>query len=142
MGEDCVLVGWFRRRPPLFLNFHNSSISPPPGTPSRPTVSSGEADQPLRTPPSPPRDALPAHCELWGGGSASSPPPLPPGTPSRPTVSSCGSLGEAAEGQLLVLVSDKQARVLATPSHSCLCKLQITETSFVVRAEVISLKGG
>ena len=42
---------------------------------------------------------------------------------------------------MLVLVSDKQARVLATPSHSCLSKLQITDVSFVVRAEVISLKG-
>ena len=90
---------------------------------------------------SPPRDVVSAHGQLV---RLSDPLSLPPGTPSRPTVSSCGSLSDAAGGdsQLLVLVSDKQARVLATPSHSCLCKLQITETSFVVRAEIISLKGG
>ncbi|XP_037083443.1 syntaxin-binding protein 5-like isoform X2 [Pollicipes pollicipes] len=61
-------------------------------------------------------------------------------TPSRPTVSSSGSISEVGDGQLLVLVSDKQARVLATPAHSCLCKLQITDTSFVVRADIVSLK--
>ncbi|XP_043235836.1 syntaxin-binding protein 5-like isoform X13 [Amphibalanus amphitrite] len=80
---------------------------------------------------------IPAAAETWRDGNKER-----TRTPSRPTVSSCGSLSEAGggDGQLLVLVSDKQARVLATPSHSCLCKLQITETSFVVRAEIISLK--
>ncbi|CAH8667768.1 unnamed protein product [Schistosoma rodhaini] len=42
--------------------------------------------------------------------------------------------------QLLVLCSEKQARVVALPSQNCLYKVKITETSQVVRASVQRLR--
>lgn len=45
--------------------------------------------------------------------------------------------------QFVVLTSEKQARVVALPSHNCVYRQQITDgEGFVVKAEIISLKGG
>jgi syntaxin-binding protein 5 len=43
--------------------------------------------------------------------------------------------------QFVAIVSEKQAIVVALPSHNVVYKHQITETAFVVKAEIISLKG-
>jgi hypothetical protein len=43
--------------------------------------------------------------------------------------------------QFMVITSEKQCRIVALPSQNCVHRLQITETDFVVRAEVISMKG-
>ncbi|XP_070492761.1 syntaxin-binding protein 5 isoform X6 [Chironomus tepperi] len=42
--------------------------------------------------------------------------------------------------QFMVIVSEKQCRIVALPSQNCVYRLQITETDFVVRAEVVSMK--
>lgn len=71
-----------------------------------------------------------------------------------PTKSGCNSrmsptLGGAAgvatdqfgDRQFVVLTSEKQARVVALPSHNCVYRQQITDgEGFVVKAEIISLK--
>lgn len=43
--------------------------------------------------------------------------------------------------QFIVITSEKQCRTIALPSQNCVYRLQITETDFVVRAEVVSMKG-
>lgn len=43
--------------------------------------------------------------------------------------------------QFMVITSEKQCRIVALPSQNCVYRLQITETDFVVRAEVVSMKG-
>lgn len=43
--------------------------------------------------------------------------------------------------QFVVLVSEKQARVVALPSQNCVYRQQLADTDFVVKAEIISLKG-
>lgn len=43
--------------------------------------------------------------------------------------------------QFVVLTSEKQARVVALPSHNCVYRQQLADTDFVVKAEIISLKG-
>lgn len=40
----------------------------------------------------------------------------------------------------VVLVSEKQARVLSLPSQTCPFKATLSETSFVVRADVVPIK--
>ncbi|CAH1717395.1 unnamed protein product [Chironomus riparius] len=42
--------------------------------------------------------------------------------------------------QFMVITSEKQCRIVALPSQNCVYRLQITETDFVVRAEVVSMK--
>lgn len=52
------------------------------------------------------------------------------------------SLGSAScDKQFVVVVSEKQARVSALPSHECVFKQQLADTDFVVKADVILLKG-
>ncbi|XP_046399509.1 syntaxin-binding protein 5 isoform X2 [Ischnura elegans] len=56
-----------------------------------------------------------------------------------------GSQGQSQDGnsgdrQFVVLVSEKQARVYALPSHSCVYRQQLAEIPFVVKAEVVSLR--
>jgi syntaxin-binding protein 5 len=50
---------------------------------------------------------------------------------------------EAAFGdrQFMVITSEKQCRIVALPSQNCVYRLQITDTDFVVRAEIVSMKG-
>ena len=43
--------------------------------------------------------------------------------------------------QYVVIASEKQARVVGLPSQTCMYRQQIADTDFVVKAEVISLKG-
>lgn len=43
--------------------------------------------------------------------------------------------------QFAVFVSEKQCRVVTLPSQTCLYKQQLCDTSFVVKAEVITIKG-
>uniref|UniRef100_A0A1A7YVY1 Syntaxin-binding protein 5-like n=1 Tax=Iconisemion striatum TaxID=60296 RepID=A0A1A7YVY1_9TELE len=48
---------------------------------------------------------------------------------------------EGPEAQFAVLCSEKQAKVVAMPSHTCIHKHNITETSFVLRADVVQVAG-
>lgn len=47
----------------------------------------------------------------------------------------------AADRQFVVVASEKQARVVALPSQNCVYRQQIVDTDFVVKAEIVSLKG-
>ncbi|ESO87245.1 hypothetical protein LOTGIDRAFT_154747 [Lottia gigantea] len=47
---------------------------------------------------------------------------------------------EMSDRQFGIICSEKQARVMSLPSQTCAYKTQITETSFVVRAEVVSVR--
>jgi syntaxin-binding protein 5 len=46
----------------------------------------------------------------------------------------------SCDRQFAVLVSEKQSRVLSLPSQTCLYKQQLADASFVVKAELTSLK--
>ncbi|XP_067098834.1 syntaxin-binding protein 5-like isoform X7 [Osmerus mordax] len=79
---------------------------------------------------------IPRPCELWFEPNATDqdrerPKRRPPASP--PAYS---------EGQYAVVCSEKQAKVVSLPSHSCVHKHNITEASFVLRAEVVQLAGG
>lgn len=43
--------------------------------------------------------------------------------------------------QFIVITSEKQARVVALPSQNCVYRQQIADTDYVVKTEIISLKG-
>ncbi|KAK1893640.1 Syntaxin-binding protein 5, partial [Dissostichus eleginoides] len=58
------------------------------------------------------------------------------------TMALLDSSVEGQDSQFLVLVSEKQAKVLALPSQSRLHKHSISESSFVLRADVVTLGGG
>ncbi|XP_076308345.1 syntaxin-binding protein 5-like isoform X1 [Tachypleus tridentatus] len=47
---------------------------------------------------------------------------------------------EVCGNQFVVMVSEKQARVMSVPSQSCVSKANITDTSFVVCAKAVTLK--
>lgn len=55
-----------------------------------------------------------------------------------PTTSQ--SVEAPRDSQFVVMASEKQARVVALPSQTALFKATLTETSFVVCAEVLSIK--
>jgi syntaxin-binding protein 5 len=55
-----------------------------------------------------------------------------------PTLNQESGFGDR---QFMVITSEKQCRIVALPSQNCVHRLQITDTDFVVRAEVISMKG-
>lgn len=46
-----------------------------------------------------------------------------------------------ADRQFVVIASEKQARVVALPSQTCVYRQQITDADFVVKADVISMRG-
>ncbi|KAK6620676.1 hypothetical protein RUM43_010971 [Polyplax serrata] len=48
--------------------------------------------------------------------------------------------GQCGDRQFVVIVSEKQSRVVALPSHNCVYRQQLADTDFVVKAEIISLK--
>ncbi|XP_015911714.1 syntaxin-binding protein 5 isoform X2 [Parasteatoda tepidariorum] len=50
------------------------------------------------------------------------------------------SSSDSSDAQLVLLCSEKQAFVVTVPSQSCVQKINLAETSFVVKAEVIFLK--
>uniref|UniRef100_A0A3Q2CS68 Syntaxin-binding protein 5-like n=1 Tax=Cyprinodon variegatus TaxID=28743 RepID=A0A3Q2CS68_CYPVA len=56
--------------------------------------------------------------------------------PSTPPTSQ-----EGHDAQFAVLCSEKQAKVVAMPSQTCVHKHNITETSFVLRADVVQMAG-
>lgn len=74
-----------------------------------------------------------------GGGSGSGSSGNWGGPQGSQGQSQDGSSG-AGDRQFVVLVSEKQARVYALPSHSCIYRQQLAEMPFVVKAEVVSLR--
>nr|XP_018914653.1 PREDICTED: syntaxin-binding protein 5 isoform X3 [Bemisia tabaci] len=59
---------------------------------------------------------------------------------SRMSPPPSGSAEMACDRQFVVIVSEKQARVVALPSHNCVYRQQLVENDFVVKSEIISLK--
>ena len=55
-----------------------------------------------------------------------------------PTLNQESSFGDR---QFMVITSEKQCRIVALPSQNCVYRLQVTETDFVVRAEIVTMKG-
>uniref|UniRef100_A0A0L8GKI6 V-SNARE coiled-coil homology domain-containing protein n=1 Tax=Octopus bimaculoides TaxID=37653 RepID=A0A0L8GKI6_OCTBM len=47
---------------------------------------------------------------------------------------------EVSDRQFAIICSEKQARVMSLPSQTCAYKVKITETSFVVKSEIVSIK--
>ncbi|XP_036890756.1 syntaxin-binding protein 5 isoform X2 [Sturnira hondurensis] len=57
----------------------------------------------------------------------------------RPVSVSPSSSQEISENQYAVLCSEKQAKVISLPTQNCAYKQNITETSFVLRGDVVAL---
>ncbi|XP_010860864.1 PREDICTED: syntaxin-binding protein 5 isoform X4 [Bison bison bison] len=57
----------------------------------------------------------------------------------RPVSVSPSSSQEISENQYAVICSEKQAKVISLPSQNCAYKQNITETSFVLRGDIVSL---
>lgn len=70
-----------------------------------------------------------------------------PETPTKSTSNNrmsptlTGQQDQFGDRQFVVLTSEKQARVVALPSHNCVYRQQLTDADFVIKAEIISLKG-
>ncbi|XP_031337336.1 syntaxin-binding protein 5 isoform X1 [Photinus pyralis] len=68
------------------------------------------------------------------------------GTPTRsqnrmsPTLSENQNRDSYSDRQFVVIASEKQARVVALPSQTCVYRQQVADTDFVVKAETISIK--
>ncbi|TRY83512.1 hypothetical protein DNTS_016238 [Danionella cerebrum] len=62
--------------------------------------------------------------------------------PRRRKPISPPSSQENQDCQYAVICSEKQAKVLALPSQSCIYEHNITETSFVLRADVVTMTAG
>ncbi|XP_051731632.1 syntaxin-binding protein 5a isoform X3 [Ctenopharyngodon idella] len=60
----------------------------------------------------------------------------------RPVSVSPSTSQELNENQYAVVCSEKQAKVIALPSQTCVFKHNITETSFVLRADVVQMNTG
>lgn len=72
------------------------------------------------------------------------------GTPTKPGSnrmsptlggSSGGGSDSFSDRQFIAITSEKTARVIALPSQNCVYRQQIADTDYVVKAEIISLKG-
>lgn len=81
---------------------------------------------------------LPPSYETWYDPNASDE-EKEKGRRRRPA--SPASSQEGQDAQFAVLCSEKQAKVVAMPSHACVYKHNITETSFVLRADVVQMAG-
>ncbi|XP_077342471.1 syntaxin-binding protein 5 isoform X3 [Lithobates pipiens] len=57
----------------------------------------------------------------------------------RPVSVSPSSSQEIIENQYAVICSEKQAKVISLPSQNCIYKHNITETSFILRGDIVSL---
>ncbi|XP_028716929.1 syntaxin-binding protein 5 isoform X2 [Peromyscus leucopus] len=57
----------------------------------------------------------------------------------RPVSVSPSSSQEISENQYAVICSEKQAKVISLPTQNCAYKQNITETSFVLRGDVVAL---
>lgn len=64
-----------------------------------------------------------------------------PGGGSSATQLQQQSQVQSCDRQFVTIVSEKQARVVALPSQNCVYKYQISDADFVVKSEVISMKG-
>ncbi|KAG9347628.1 hypothetical protein JZ751_005199 [Albula glossodonta] len=51
-------------------------------------------------------------------------------------------VSELNENQYAVICSEKQAKVIALPSQTCIFKHNITETSFVLRSDIVQMSNG
>ncbi|XP_061785511.2 syntaxin-binding protein 5a isoform X7 [Nerophis lumbriciformis] len=60
----------------------------------------------------------------------------------RPVSVSPSSSQDLNEGQYAVACSEKQAKVLSLPTQTCIYKHSITETSFILRADVVQMSHG
>ncbi|XP_055843136.1 syntaxin-binding protein 5 isoform X1 [Episyrphus balteatus] len=61
-------------------------------------------------------------------------------TSSSMTVAANPPNDSCSDRQFIVIASEKQARVVALPSQYCVYRHQITETDFVVKAEIVSMR--
>ncbi|KAH9495415.1 Syntaxin-binding protein 5, partial [Bulinus truncatus] len=59
---------------------------------------------------------------------------------SKPKISPTSSTEINNDRQFAIICSEKQARAISLPSQTCAFKVKVTETSFVVRAEVVGMK--
>lgn len=60
----------------------------------------------------------------------------------RPVSVSPSTSQDLTESQYMVVCSEKQAKVISVPSQTCVFKHNITETSFVLRADVVQAGPG
>uniref|UniRef100_A0A8D3BRU2 Syntaxin-binding protein 5-like n=1 Tax=Scophthalmus maximus TaxID=52904 RepID=A0A8D3BRU2_SCOMX len=60
----------------------------------------------------------------------------------RPVSVSPSTSQDLNENQYAVVCSEKQAKVIALPSQTCIYKHSITETSFILRADVVQMSQG
>lgn len=60
----------------------------------------------------------------------------------RPVSVSPSLSQDLNEGQYAVVCSEKQAKVMSLPSQACIYKHNITETSFILRADVVQMSQG
>lgn len=60
----------------------------------------------------------------------------------RPVSVSPSVSQDLNESQYAVVCSEKQAQVLSLPSQACISKHNITETSFILRADVVQMSQG
>lgn len=58
-----------------------------------------------------------------------------------PGASGSADAGLCSDRQFVVIASEKQARVVALPSQNCVYRQQLVDTDFVVKAEIVSMKG-
>ncbi|XP_023208227.1 syntaxin-binding protein 5-like isoform X10 [Xiphophorus maculatus] len=83
---------------------------------------------------------LPPSCEAWYDPNASDEEKEKEKTRRRRPATPPSSQ-EGQDSQFAVLCSEKQANVLAMPSQTSIYKHNITETSFVLRADVVQMAG-
>lgn len=60
----------------------------------------------------------------------------------RPVSVSPSTSQDLNESQYAVVCSEKQAKVISLPSQTCIYKHSITETSFILRADVVQMSQG
>ncbi|KAK7907785.1 hypothetical protein WMY93_016397 [Mugilogobius chulae] len=60
----------------------------------------------------------------------------------RPVSVSPSTSQDLSESQYAVVCSEKQAKVMSLPSQTCIYKHSITETSFILRADVVHMSQG
>ncbi|GFN93733.1 syntaxin-binding protein 5 [Plakobranchus ocellatus] len=59
---------------------------------------------------------------------------------SKPKISPTSSTEINNDRQFAIICSEKQARAISLPSQTCAFKVKVTESSFVVRAEVVGMR--
>ncbi|KAL1131219.1 hypothetical protein AAG570_010837 [Ranatra chinensis] len=83
---------------------------------------------------------IPYTFESWKDENRDKRTPSRGSTNSRMSPPASSGAEVNCDRQFVAIVSEKQAMVVALPSHNIVWKNQITETDFVVKAEIISLK--